>query len=188
MAIVILSEPFFKDCGTRRRKFIKCRCDCGKEFETRVGQKAESCGCSGRFQEKHGGSRGKTYKVWTGMRQRCNNPRSAKFDIYGGRGIKVCQRWEQSFQNFIDDMGERPDGKTLDRINPDGNYEPGNCRWADIEEQNNNRRSNNYVTIYGKTMTLSQWCRVNPETKMKTARERLERGWTPKEAIYGKPR
>ena len=80
--------------------------------------------------------RSATYQTWTNMRQRCSNPKRPDYKYYGGRGIKVCERWNNSFLAFIKDMGERPEGKTIDRYpNKDGNYEPGNCRWATAKEQ-----------------------------------------------------
>jgi len=82
------------------------------------------------------------YYSWEAMKNRCSNPRSPKFLDYGGRGIKVCDRWMFSFENFLEDMGERKEGLTLDRINNDGNYEPGNCRWATKKEQQRNKRTN----------------------------------------------
>lgn len=82
------------------------------------------------------------YRVWTGMIQRCTNPRRKAFPSYGGRGILVCQRWLNSFESFLADMGPRPSKTSLDRINNDGNYEPGNCRWATNAEQSRNKRSN----------------------------------------------
>lgn len=92
-----------------------------------------------RFTEKHGKSRTRMYKAWTGMLQRCNNPNSVEYSRYGGSGITVCERWHD-FANFYADMGERPPGMTLDRIDSAGNYCKSNCRWATVAEQLANRR------------------------------------------------
>jgi hypothetical protein len=91
------------------------------------------------------------------MRRRCNYPTHGSYKDYGGRGIKVCERWNNSFENFYADMGDRPPGSQIDRIDNDGNYEPGNCQWSTRKEQNNNRRSNALFTYQGKTQTLQQW-------------------------------
>ena len=96
------------------------------------------------------------YQVWKAMRQRCKNPHNKDYHHYGGRGISVCERWE-SFHNFIADMGSRPDGFSLDRIDNDGDYRATNCRWANQYEQVNNSRHNHFLEYRGKRLTLSQW-------------------------------
>lgn len=126
-----------------------CRCDCGTERPVRASglRRGESlsCGClfpKGARSIRHGFTSGgisPTYISWYNMRKRCQVPTNNRFQYYGGRGIKVCAKW-QTFIGFLADMGVRPVGKTLDRINTDGNYEPGNCRWATPKEQAANRR------------------------------------------------
>lgn len=129
-----------------------CRCECGIEksvpAESLIRGKSKSCGCSSNLFRSskllaHGHARGGkmsgTYRSWHSMRQRCENVNIPQYCDYGGRGITVCERWS-SFEDFFADMGERPDGLTLDRINCNGNYEPGNCRWATPKQQTNNRR------------------------------------------------
>lgn len=107
---------------------------------------------------KHGLHKSATYYTWGGMIQRCTNPKYTYYAHYGGRGIKVCERW-RDFRNFLADMGERPEGMTLDRIDNDSNYEPSNCRWATKKEQALNRRVTT-CEINGKTKPIRDWLKV----------------------------
>lgn len=98
------------------------------------------------------------YMVWIGIKSRCNNPNAPGYANYGGRGIKICDRWINSYETFIEDVGERPSPQhTLDRIDNDGDYEPSNCRWATYKEQHRNTRRNVYVTWNGETKTVADW-------------------------------
>ena len=125
-----------------------CLCDCGNltsvvSFKLRNGN-TQSCGCLQKERSRevnisHGKSYSRIYSIWGSMLTRCNNSRHESYFHYGGRGIKVCERWKV-FKNFLADMGEPPDGLTLDRKDVNGNYEPGNCRWVTWEVQNNNKR------------------------------------------------
>lgn len=103
-------------------------------------------------------SRG-TYKSWKAMIYRCTRPHTMYFNRYGGRGILVCERWLDDYDAFVEDMGFRPEGMTIERIDNNGNYEPGNCRWATRAEQDRNRRDNRFLTANGKTQTISEWAR-----------------------------
>lgn len=117
------------------------------------------------------------------MKGRCLNPDDQKYADYGARGIKVCERWQSGFETFLEDMGEAPDGKTIDRINNDGNYEPGNCRWATRKEQANNRRVTVMLTANGKTQCLSDWAK-DTGLDIDLIRNRISlHGWSHDKAI-----
>jgi hypothetical protein len=144
------------------------RCDCGNDvtlLATNLKRNTRSCGCLkleriAVLNQTHGRSRSDgTYTVWLSMRNRCGNPSFGEYERYGGRGIRVCERWQHSFENFLADMGDRPAGTQIDRINGAGNYEPGNCRWATPAQQARNRTSNVLVTIDGETRCLLDWAR-----------------------------
>ena len=118
------------------------------------------------------------YNVWVAIKKRCYNPTYKDFPRYGARGIRVCDRWLESFLNFLADMGRRPSSRhSLERINNDGPYAPENCRWALSVEQANNRRNNRHITFNGRTLTVAQWERALG-TKRGLILDRLQRGWT----------
>lgn len=140
---------------------IECACGCGQRRRCRVngkvrryitGHRGRTHGCAGR------GARTKTYQSWYAMKARCLNPKNTKYEYYGGRGITVCDRW-MTFENFLADMGERPEGKSIERIDNNRNYEPSNCCWIDRKLQQGNTSKNTFITHEGRTMTLAQWAR-----------------------------
>lgn len=123
------------------------------------------------------------YKVWQDMKYRCESNVASGYERYGGRGIIVSELWNKSFQTFYKDMGKRPsDSHSLERINNDGNYEPGNCRWATRQEQASNRRSNRFFTMDGDTKTLKQWSDFY-DCKYKTVHARIQAGYSIERAL-----
>lgn len=144
-----------------------CLCDCGAECNVstknlRKGH-TKSCGCLHKEGlvsrlKRHGMAKSKIWTVWHSMVERCTKPYSTSFARYGGRGIQVCDRW-LVFENFYQDMGEVPDGCSIDRIDVNGNYSPDNCRWADADTQRNNKRNSVIAEINGVALTLAQWSR-----------------------------
>lgn len=121
------------------------------------------------------------YSVYRAMLARCFNRSHKSYKDYGAKGITVCERW-LTFANFIEDMGERPEGMSIDRIDGTGNYEPGNCRWATTTEQQRNRSSNLLVEIDGVTKCITEWCEIFG-TCRKRAYCRIRKGWTPEDAV-----
>ncbi len=135
---------------------------------------------------KHGnGTRGMVtpeYRSWAGLRSRCLNPNSPKFRIYGGRGIKVCERWDE-FKNFISDMGQKPTpDHTIERVDRNGNYEPSNCVWATPKAQARNRSTNHILTVNGVSKTMVLWSEQSG-IKLKTLAQRIRKGWSDSDAV-----
>jgi hypothetical protein len=171
-----------------------CRCSCGTEksvSQTTLRQgTSRSCGClknerAAAYQWKHGCSNGNSteYTTWAGMKQRCFDAKCKSYHRYGGRGITVCQRWQDSFVAFLEDMGPRPSPKhTLERINNNGNYEPGNCRWATQIEQARNRRSSRTLTYKNQTRTIAEWSELTG-IGQSTIAFRLDHGWSPEQTL-----
>lgn len=135
---------------------------------------------------KHGnarrGKRSPEYRSWLAMRWRCENPKATKYPQYGGRGIRICRRWA-SFANFLADMGPKPGPQfTLHRLDNDGNYEPGNCRWADPPAQCRNKRNNHFITFGGRSMCVTDWER-HLGFPRSLVQSRLVLGWTIEAAL-----
>mgnify|MGYP001200354477 CR=1 FL=1 len=171
----------------QKRTMFDCRCSCGNAISVSGNSlksgNTKSCGCL-NLDSLKGRATGYTgervYRIWQAMLNRCRNPNQPNYANYGGRGIKVCERW-LSIKNFVDDMG-RPNGdQSIDRIDNDGNYEPGNCRWASREEQSRNKSSNRILTLDGKSMTLIEWAE-KLGIEQSSLRERLEK-WTLRKAL-----
>jgi len=127
----------------------------------------------------------KLYRIWDSMMRRCHTPTHKHFKNYGGRGITVCEQWH-NFENFLADMGKRVDGMTLDRIDNSKGYSPDNCRWATMQTQQNNKRSNVNVSYNGKTQTIAAWAR---ETGIPhyVISQRLKYGWSVQNALTLEP-
>jgi hypothetical protein len=167
--------------GGRNLRWIAI-CECGNFVGLTLDnlKRKKCCGCdkftrASNAHSTHRGTNTKEFNVWYGMKRRCRDKSIPSYVKYGGRGIKVCERWDPSFANFLEDMGRCPDGMTLDRINNDGNYEPGNVRWATAIQQAQNKRSNRVLEFNGKSMCATAWGRLLG-IKPKTIMERLRKG------------
>jgi len=195
---VIRELERYKSPSGHLERRVLCECDCGKELAVLLGSirsgRTKSCGClanehtatRNRQNSAHGMSQSPTFLVWHSMKQRCNNRNHEAYSRYGGRGIAVCKRW-YSFQNFLNDMGERPSSEhSIDRINNDGNYKPDNCRWATRTQQGRNKHNNVMLTCDGETMCQSEWAErigITPEALA----ARIKRGWTVEDALSTPP-
>lgn len=168
----------------------RCRCECGEEcnvygYALRNGH-TKSCGCYNHdVITTHGRTKDYTYKTWDSMKQRCNNANAPDYPSYGGRGIRICPRWDNSFEAFVEDMGDRPRGMSIERLDVNGNYEPGNCIWATIQQQADNKRTKRLVEMGGRTQSVMQWCREYGLARQETMRvyARLNLGWPLREAL-----
>lgn len=179
----------------------ECQCECGKTVFARTGDlksgNTKSCGClrSDRIKTnsyKHGHGRtnalSPTYQSYTQMLTRCRNPNRNNWQNYGGRGITVCQEWQNSFESFLKDMGERPSLQhSIDRIDVNGNYEPSNCRWANKKDQGRNKRTNHLVEWNGKTQTLIEWAEELKINKTTLSARINTYGWTIEKAFTTRP-
>jgi hypothetical protein len=173
----------------------ECLCDCGnktvvsrnnlKDNESRPGTR--SCGCwqreVGKNNRTHGLTKTPEHYTWGGMLNRCRNPNNPSFSYYGARGITVCERWQNSFEAFLADMGPKPStGHSLDRIDVNGHYEPANCRWATRSEQNSNTRQNTFITFRGECRTQQEWSTITGIPRG-TIHYRLKAGWPTEMAL-----
>jgi hypothetical protein len=182
--VVASDEPHYPK---PKRTYWLCRCACGTEDiilynNLRRGQ-SKSCGClAERIKTTHGMTKTPEWDIWSAMRGRCNNPGDKRFADYGGRGIKVDDSW-RDFSNFYRDMGPRPTpDHSLDRINNDGNYEPGNVRWATRKEQQRNRAITAVVEWRGETKPVAEWAEILG-MEYQTLSCRLRRGWSVERAM-----
>ena len=145
--------------------FVDCKCDCGTLCEKRYGNllrySSHSCGCVRRTSGTHYMSKSKEHRAWRHMKGRCLNPNSPDYKNYGGRGIKICEKWKDSFESFFKDMGAAPSSSfSIDRIDPDGDYCPENCRWATRTIQCRNKRSTIYLSYLGIKRTIPEWAQI----------------------------
>ena len=172
-----------------RARYWNCICDCGENKVVRgshlTSAATVSCGCYKIDQHyTHGETNSPTYRSWASLLQRCLNPKNEYYYRYGGRGIKVCDRWKD-FSKFLEDMGTRPDGMSIDRKNNNGNYERSNCRWATRKEQDNNKSTSRFLTYKGETKTVQQWSELLGVSHL-TLRARLNYGWTVEKTLTTK--
>lgn len=184
--LVVVGPP---DNVVPARSRWPCRCDCGEIQQVTeralIRGSTRSCGClqreSARNRKIHGRAGTMEYRVWRAMLDRCTNPRSQSYADYGGRGITVCDRW-QTLDDFIADMGDRPDGMSIERIDNDGPYSPDNCRWATNTEQHRNTRRTKRLTFRNETRCLVEWAQITGINRT-TISQRLAKGLSIEDAL-----
>lgn len=180
-----------------------CDCDCGKTRVIKAGRQltvgdAKSCGCLKQEKDAarrtHGQTRvgpekkeARMHYIWRAMIARCHRTTATDYARYGGRGITVCDRWRTSYENFVADMGDVPDGYSIDRIDSNKGYYPENCRWIPLGEQARNRRNNTMLTYQGQTRCMSEWAELLNLDKT-TIRYRLKQGWSVEKALSTPPK
>jgi hypothetical protein len=172
------------------RRRYKCLCSCGRTLITRMDAlksgRTKSCGClkkevsiqNGKKRKTHGMTNARIHRIWLGIKSRCNNGNDTAYIHYGGRGIEVCEEWETDFESFFkwSLANGYEETLTLDRIDPRGDYEPKNCRWASQKQQANNRTNNNNITLNGVTRTVAEWEDISGVNRT-TIINRVKRGW-----------
>jgi hypothetical protein len=166
------------------RGYVVACCDCGERVHILITnwKRTASCGCyreetAGAQSVTHGMSGKPEYQAWRDMLNRCYRSETRRFERYGGRGIRVCAEWRESFEAFLRDVGPRPEGYTLGRKDNDGHYEPGNVRWETREEQGRNKRNNVLLTYRGRTQCLKAWAE-DLGVSHSFLRNRHKRGWS----------
>lgn len=173
----------------RKQAHWRCRCDCGREVTvagSNLGRGSRSCGCSDSPRHlTHGHTVGRSqtgaYASWKNMWARVRATSGVRWRNYGSRGITACERW-LSFENFFADMGSRPAGASIDRIDNDGNYEPGNCRWATSKQQARNQRVNRLLSFDGEALHITDWSQ-RTGIPASTISRRMGRGWSPERVL-----
>lgn len=178
--------------GTRGKWL--CKCDCGNERFAKSNELTTghitSCGCqksdsisksTTKHKTIHGKSRSKINTTWKHIKSRCLNKNSKDYKNYGGRGIKICDKW-LTFEGFYEDMGDIPKNMSIDRIDNNGNYCKENCKWSTKKEQNNNRRNTTFLECFGQKKTMKEWCEIK-ELSYKLLHRRIVLGWDVKRAL-----
>lgn len=202
--MLLLASTKKKRSSGKNKSMVSCLCDCGSVYDYEqcniVSGNTKRCKeCSRSFKVKarttHGHSISNKdadpdgyncYTRWQAMKRRCYLETDRRYSDYGGRGVKVCGRWLESYENFLEDMGLPPERSyQIDRIDNDGDYCPGNCRWVTNVQNARNKRSNKLITAFGETLTQAEWAE-RTGIKRETIAMRLKRGWAPELALVGK--
>jgi len=187
--LTVIAPHKYRDIN--RNKLFLCKCECGVELLRRANEvlngKAKACGCTrpDKFTFKHGYSDTPEYYSWNSLKSRCLNPNDVNYANYGGRGIKVCDAWANNFMEFLADMGFRPSVEmSIERIDPNGDYCPSNCKWATTAEQGANKRDNLKIELNGEIKSAAEWDRLAGHKSGRVDQRLREYKMTIEDAIY----